>query len=767
MRSWQITGLIAALVIVLSVPLYVYRRSSMEPLTTSQNNQKEATFVGRERCASCHEPETERWRGSDHDKAMAEASVESVLGDFDNALFEHQGIISRFFRKEGGYYVHTMGADGRMQDFEVNYTFGHDPLQQYLVAFDDGRLQALSIAWDTRQKRWYHLNGEEKIQPSDWLHWTQQSHNWNGMCADCHSTHLQKKFDAKTDRYQTSWFEINVSCEACHGPGSEHAQWADLPELARPEIDNVGLVVKTNNLNAEEQIAICARCHSRRVQLSDFDHSAKETLDYMIPELLTESLYHADGQILDEVYVYGSFIQSKMYQQDVSCSDCHDVHSGKRHFEDNRLCLQCHRGEVYDNQTHHFHKAKGEAGDPIRDKSGKMISAVGEGSLCINCHMPGQPYMGVDIRSDHSLRVPRPDLSISLGSPNACNQCHTDRDNKWALENFTRWYGLSRKPHYGSILAAGRQHQPEAEKDLLRLSDDQLAPAIVRASALQLLTSYNSEQSRQAFDRALVNEDPLIRYNAVRYYNRQEPQARKKALHSMLADPVKVVRMESAMNLAVLPPQMLKNTEQKTLEQVLDQYINAMEYAADFTFSGLNLGNLYYYLNQPEKSEAHYRQALRIAHEFNPVKLNLAVLLSGQGKAEEAEQLLREVISSEPDSWETHYRLGLLLAERKKMPDAILHLEKAAEGYGTRARIYYNLGLLYEQLQKHNKAETALLKAISLEPTNADFLYGMSVFYYKTGNLLQAERTAQNLLERYPQHQSGQKIINLIKQKRQ
>jgi len=359
------------------------------------------------------------------------------------------------------------------------------------------------------------------------------------MCAECHSTRLKKQFDPESDSYHTTWSEIDVSCETCHGPGSLHNKWAELPDLARSELDNYGLVVKTSDLNPEQQIAVCARCHSRRLQLKDFDHSEKQLMDSIIPELLSEGLYHPDGQILDEVYVYGSFVQSKMYHNSVKCGDCHDVHSGKRLLQDNDLCLQCHKTEVYDSKTHHFHRTKEEGGKPLTDKSGQVVSAVGDGASCVNCHMPGQTYIGVDLRPDHSLRIPRPDLSIKLGTPNACNQCHMNETLKWSDDHFSRWYGLSRKAHYGSILAAGRQRKPTAEKDLIRLAGDALYPDIVRATALQLLGAYPSEASRQAFDRALNDKQALIRYAAVHYTSRHDPQQRKKQLVPLLNDPVR------------------------------------------------------------------------------------------------------------------------------------------------------------------------------------------------------------------------------------
>ncbi len=187
-------------------------------------------FVGGEVCASCHRAEAERWRGSHHDLAMQLATEDAVLGDFGDAHLTHFGVTSTFSRRDGRFIVRTDGPDGTLRDYEVAYTFGVDPLQQYLVRFSDGRVQALALAWDTRPEgqggqRWFHLYPEEPIPHEDLLHWTALQQNWNHMCASCHSTNLRKGYDAGADRFQTTWSEIDVSCEACHGPGSVHAEW--------------------------------------------------------------------------------------------------------------------------------------------------------------------------------------------------------------------------------------------------------------------------------------------------------------------------------------------------------------------------------------------------------------------------------------------------------------------------------------------------------------------------------------------------------------
>ncbi len=427
MKRWRITGLIATLVIILSIPLYLLKMTYITPRSDGIAEQVTTGFVGNRKCADCHKKEYDSWQDSHHDHAMDVADDKSVLGDFKNAVFESHGITSRFFRMDGKYFVYTQGPNGKMGEFEITHTFGWYPLQQYLVPFPGGRMQCLPIAWDVREKRWYDLNPDAPVDPKDWLYWTNAGQNWNGMCAECHSTDLKKNFDIKSNTYQTTWSDIDVGCEACHGPGSEHVEWAELPDMARPQVENYHLVVKTSGLRSREIVELCAPCHSRRAILGDYTHAEPDLLDSLLPTLLTPEHYFPDGQILDEVYVYGSFTQSKMYHRDVSCNDCHDVHRVSLIRQGNDLCLQCHRADEYDTKEHHFHKKKGEQGEPIKTADGRLLFDIGTGAECVQCHMPGRIYMGIDYRPDHSFRIPRPDLGVKIGTPNACNRCHIDK----------------------------------------------------------------------------------------------------------------------------------------------------------------------------------------------------------------------------------------------------------------------------------------------------------------------------------------------------
>lgn len=711
-----------------------------------------ARFVGSAACKKCHEATYKKWFASDHRLAMAEARDDTVLGDFNDVRYTdpHNHVTSRFYRKDGKFFVETEGPDGKPGQFEITYTFGAYPLQQYLVPFPGGRLQCLNIAWDVEKKTWYRLPPYDVASSQDWLHWTRGGQTWNAMCAECHSTNVTKGYNPETGDYHTTWSEITVGCEACHGPGSKHLEWAELPPLARSRTDNFGLTVRTGNISSEAQIRLCAPCHSRRFQLGDNRHVQGNLLNLLVPELLREGLYFPDGQILAEDYVYGSFVQSKMYQRGVRCSDCHDVHSLKRHKEGNALCTQCHRAEVYDSKAHHFHKAVHE-GKPS------------EGHLCVKCHMPGRYYMGIDYRPDHSLRVPRPDLSAKLDTPNACmaQGCHADKTLDWNIEAFSKWYGQTRKPQYGTVIAAGRAHTPEAEADLIRLAEDPLLPAIVRATGLSLLRSSPSEASHACLARALDDADALIRYTAIRSLEYFDAETRLRRIAPKLYDPVKAVRMEAAMLLSVLPEDRLRKDDRAAFHKALDEYRAAMEYNADLAPQRYNLGNLAANLKDGPRAIAEYKRAIAIDSRFYPAKVNLAMLYNREGKNRDAERLLREVVAQEPGLYEVSYSLGLLLAEMRQYRDAEQYLAKAAAGlhYG---RAYYNQGQVLLVLGEPQRAEQAFLQALALSPRDQAAFGALAGLYLRAGQTDKARELAGRLLRETPDFAPARQLLERL-----
>ncbi len=738
LTPWRNAALVAAAVIVVSCPLHLAREKFRTPAAKSAL-AADATFVGRTACERCHEKAAKAWAGSHHDMAMTAATDATVRGDFSGITFAGDGMTARFVRAGEKFIVETDGPDGTPQRYEVAFTFGWEPLQQYLIRFPGGRLQAFSVAWDVPGKRWFFLYPGQRIPPSDWLHWTNNAQNWNGMCAECHATNLVKGFDPQTDTYTTTWSEVDVSCEACHGPGSRHVAWAEVPPMGRPRLENTGLVMRTSGIGNRELVELCAPCHSRRTELGDYDHRRSELLDNHLPVLLTEGLYHPDGQILDEDFEYGSFVQSKMFRMGVGCTDCHDAHTLRLRKEGNGVCLQCHRASAYDDARHHFHQQQWQ-GRPS------------DGALCVSCHMPKSPFMVVHLRADHSIRMPRPDLSREIGVPNACSRsgCHADKPLSWVADAYDRWYGVARRPHYGTVLAAGRRAEPSAKADLLTLAGDPLSPTIVRATALSLLGRYGGADVTAAFRAALLDEEPLLRRTAVAEAPIADAAERVARLAPLLADRFRAVRLEAASALAGTPPSLLKPYQQDALASALADYVKAMEYSLDFAFAGHNLGLMYERMNDPMRAEAYYRRAVAVDDLSVAPKANLALLLARQGTTGEAESLLRQLLAANPEEARVAYSLGLLVVETGTMDEAAALLARAAALMPADARAAYNAGLALAQVGRTAEAERLLRRAVELEPGSYDHLFALGDFLLRQGRFAEVPPIADRMVAADP-----------------
>lgn len=765
-KNWKITGIAATIFIVMAFPLYVFKAYYIDHFG-SDPVSAEATFVGSNTCIDCHKLEYDLWLQSDHYFAMDTASASSVLGDFNNAELERNGETHKFYKKGDRFFVYTTGPEGKMEEFEVQYTFGAWPLQQYLVPFPDGKFQTLALTWDTITKQWYHMADSvypgQEIKHDNWLHWTNQAQNWNGMCADCHSTNLKKGYDPVSKTFHTTYSEINVGCEACHGPSSEHLIWAELPELARPLNTNFGLVVQSSNIDNNQYVDLCARCHARRSTLEDYDFAWHDLYEHMIVELPRTPNYYKDGQILNEDYVFGSFVQSKMFMNDVQCNDCHNVHSGKLVLNGNDLCLQCHRADEYNTYNHHFHKQKGEDGKAVVSRFGDVYE-VGEGALCINCHMTGQYYMGVDYRRDHSFRIPRPDLSMVNGSPNACTDCHGNENNQWAASYTNSWYGKSKKTSYGSVLAAAYNSEQPSLELLTNVASDELYPPILRATALSLITEFHPDQSAEILSNYFSSMETMLRYTAVFNYQISSPED-VKLISNLLYDPVKAIRIEAALKLSGLPIEEIPDNKRAALNEALEEYRLAMEYTADFAASRHNLGN--FYSNKGEAAQAieNYLEAIRIDDEFFPAKVNLAMLYNRTGDNAKAESLLKDVLLKHPDQTEIYYSLGLLLAEEKQYDEALQYLSEGAELMPDYARIHYNLGQLLDFKGDKREAEKSLKKALDLEPENPDYLVALTQFYLKYEDYQKAKPLAIRLNTLYPSDKNMEDLVIFIDSK--
>jgi predicted CXXCH cytochrome family protein len=759
---------LAALVVITSL----WWTSREPPKRVPQSTAQKPTvvvpaFVGSAACADCHRAQTEAWKTSQHSRAMQHANDKTVLGDFNDAAFTYNGITSRFFKRDGKYTVRTDGADGKLADFEIRYTFGVFPLQQYLIEFPDGRVQALSIAWDSRPKaqggqRWFHLYPDEKVDYRDELHWTGRQQNWNFMCADCHSVNVRKNYDPASNSFKTAWSEITVGCEACHGPGSAHAAWAK----TKPADPTMGLTVRFDERRGvawtidpasgtaarsqpndrRVEVEVCAQCHARRAQIAENYSAGKPFLDHYRPSLLTPGLYYADGQQRDEVYIWGSFLQSKMHRAGVTCSDCHEPHSAKLRAEGNAVCAQCHLPARYDSPKHHFHKP-GE-----------------KGSACVDCHMPRTTYMVIDPRRDHSLRVPRPDQSVSLGVPNACTGCHKDKDAAWAAALLEA--RLGHKPEgfqrFASTLAAAERGEAGAGAKLAALAADPSQPVIARATSVQALGAALSPQTLETVRAQLAAADPLLRLGAVSALEALPDEPRLELAAPLLDDPVLAVRIEAAWVLSSIPEAAFPAARKAAFERAAAEYEAVRRYNFDRPESRTGLGTFYARRGRVDEAEKLLRSALALEPRHVPATVNLADLLRSRGRDADAEALLREGLLRMPEDATLHHVLGLTLVRLQRPDEGIAELARAAALAPDDARFAYVYAVGLYSRKKPQEALAEIDRALARHPADRALLLAAATISRDAGERTRALDYARRLAQAAPQDAQAQQLLQTL-----
>lgn len=633
-------------------------------------------FVGSTECASCHQEAYDNWQQSHHRHAMEVADADSVLGDFANVSFDYLGSTSRFFQRDGEFFIETDNSAGEQEEFRISYTFGFYPLQQYLVEFPDGRIQALSITWDSRPEeeggqRWYHLYPDEEITSDDPLHWTGAFQNWNSRCASCHTTNLDKNYSIETNSYNTQWSEINVGCEACHGAGSQHVDWAN----GNTALNNMGLLTNIDKVwepiagqlqipdevdfTLSAQVQNCGSCHARRAELQKRDIASDFLNNYSLSPLL-EGLYHADGQIQDEVYVMGSFLQSKMHANLVSCSNCHEPHTSKLRIDGNGLCLQCHEAQTFQSENHFFHEP-GSAG-----------------AQCVNCHMPETTYMGVDARRDHSFRIPDPIASIELGVPNACSSCHSEQGEQWLVDFLSSRNGNSDMQYsHAAIIAAARQGDATIAPDLLGLARDAANSAMLRSIALIESARFPSLRNLSVALAALGSSDALVRTNAVSALGFQDVSSSFQYLQGMLEDPIKSVRMAIARQLSSLPLSQVPLRFQAAFNNLLAEYEESLLFNSDMPEYMSDLGAFYAGrgdLNSAQQALLHARE---LSPAYLPALINLSDVYRAQNRDDLGEVVLNDALALYPESGDVNYALGILYVRTNRIQQAISLFDSA------------------------------------------------------------------------------------------
>ncbi|MGO8036240.1 tetratricopeptide repeat protein [Rhizobium leguminosarum] len=705
-------------------------------------------FVDERTCSSCHADQAAAFSKSHHAQAMALAEDETVRGDFDNSRFEHDGVVTTFTRRDGRFFVNTEGADGGQTEFEVRYTFAYEPLQQYLVDIGGGRLQALDIAWDTARRQWFWLGNGTPAKPGSTYHWTGPFYRWNRTCIDCHSTDPQAKFQPQTNEYKSTYVATSIGCQSCHGPGAKHVASAQSADVSSPMTDT-GLP----KLDA----GICFACHARRTKLLDGYQPGKPFLDYFSPALLRQDLYFPDGQILDEVFEYGSFQQSKMARAGVTCLDCHRPHEAGLKAEGNALCTQCHTETKPDRFVN-------------QDPSGRFDTpahthhlAGSTGAQCANCHMPERTYMKVDPRRDHSFVIPRPDLSATLGMPNACTTCHVGKTDDWAAETMDEWYGTQwrKRPSIAHAFAGAANGDQAAVEALRALVSDQDQAGIVRGSAIAAMSGTGGADITADIRTAATDADPLVRLGAAEAAGNIPPEQRLDAIGKLLGDETRAVRVAAANALAGTPPHLFAN-QQGNFEAAVADLRAYVETNGDVAETQSNYGFFLFARQRTAEAEAAFRRAISLDPTLEATRINLAEFYRATGQNDRSEQTYAEAIAMAPARADLRYGHALSLVRRQALTEAITELEEAVRLDPQNPRYKTTFAVA---LDSARRTEEALGRLDGWAAGGDADIIGLALQYsLKLRHLPEALKHAEALARLRPQDPQISSLIGQLKQ---
>ncbi len=694
-------------------------------------------FAGSAACADCHAEIFREWQGSHHAQAQRLLKPDLDREAFDPPRSIHHGSQdSKAQLRDGRYILTTTGRDGQLHDYEPSGAFGVFPLWQYLIAQQGGRIQVTELAYDPAKKEWFDVYGQEDRQPWEWGHWSNRAMNWNSMCAVCHTTAFEKNYNSAADSFSSSFRELGVGCEQCHGRMKSHVDWQTKNRGGSRD-------PTTKPVDPQQQFSNCASCHSRRSDLTGQFHTGEDFFDHydlVLPDL-TDTFY-PDGQIRDEDFEAGPFSLSYMHGQGIRCIDCHSPHTGKVNAQDNSLCLRCHQQAVTNkiviDPPKHTHHAAGS-----------------RGSFCVDCHMPQTAYMQRHWRRDHGMRIPDPLLTKEHGIPNACTRCHAEKGVDWALEHVNEWYGerMARPSRRrAQLLARLKKGDATAAPGLLDVLREEKNPTWRAVCAKFLAPAIDAEGS-DAVVSALVNllndSSPLVQAAAIETL---EPLATTLAdkLRPKLNHATRLVRIRAAWAL---------RSELPADSRARQDLIASMRVNEDQPLGAFHWAQFLADTGEPEKAVPWYEKAIKWDPAVGAFRHAYAMTLDALGRPEDALIQAAKAAELEPREAIHAYALGLLFGELGRLAEARDALRAAVSRDSRQGRYWYNLALVESKSGDNAAAIESLSKAEQLEPRVADYPYVRATIYYALKQYDQARATLKRVLEIDPHHQQAQALL--------
>ena len=503
-----------------------------------------AEYLGSQSCARCHDVEHTQWKNSLHIKMTKPVAEATIVGDFrERTKFADHDRSYTFGMKDGKPLVNVSFGGRQAEAFTVDYTLGAKRYQGYLTMLPEGGIYVLPVFWHIASKRW--VDWKEITPIPDGAHDLRQL--WNANCFNCHGTNIVQGYDLNEKKYRSTWTEMGIGCEACHGPGRQHVAvmeaWEKDP-ASKPQYDSssknrqLSDILKIFSTRSSEPRRIydtCAYCHGNKNNVFVGFKGGDSFADYALPFLISEPIPENDLQ--GEFWPDGrpnrfnrpqALTLSGCFKAGaVTCTSCHVAHGSRNEHSLKVNIYQGRNGDALCTQCHSEPKATRPSGHQAVNPSGPQdlkpsFSGPGlrahtfhapesAGSRCISCHMSDVNWRLLIRRRDHTFQAPVPENTAQFGIPNACTTCHDNRSPEWAAKQMSEWWGDGERRAKATSLADAMYRAGSGDATALpalaRLAVDRSQGLLIRASAAEYIAQLisgaqqrSAAQSQTSFD---------------------------------------------------------------------------------------------------------------------------------------------------------------------------------------------------------------------------------------------------------------------------
>jgi len=612
--------------------------------THSQSPNPAPTVVGSQACATCHTAIHADWKGARHSKMIQPATAASVVGDFSKGSVTLKGQRYRLRVANGEYFISESYLTGKEQEHKVELTLGSRRIQHYLTTIERGSIIVLPPSWDVQRGEWF--DNMDIVRPDE--NDQKPVQQWNKNCVGCHVSQQENNYRAADRTYKTEWTDFGTSCERCHGPGSTHVQAYARGVSGRSSGEPT--IVRPTRLDPTTSSMICAQCHSLRDIVAPGYTAGANYYDFFQPVLEygprkeQDPTYWADGRPRRFSNDALGLWQSECFLRGgATCTSCHrDPHipNIERNAQlapaNNALCTSCHKDLGVQLTAHTRHKADSA------------------GSSCVECHMPKTVVSIKATMRDHTIGLPVPENTVAFGIPNACTECHTDKQAAWAVSTLEQWWPRGRRAKLiarAEAFTAARANRPEALDRLTAILADEHQGPLVQANAAGYLGRYSDPRAAKALLAAAKAPHPAIRSAAISSLGQQltaETAEPRKAILAALIDPQSAVRMAAIVSLINRRGEPLDPGDTARFRFVGTEFAARARLHQDDAVIQRDLGLVQLLSDRFDPAADALQISMGLEPDQPSVKFLLALARLGQRRVDEARTLLKQVPSTDP-----------------------------------------------------------------------------------------------------------------------